>query len=352
VTVIPLARQASSATVADDCSEFYARYRRPLVAYVAMSFPSVDAEGVVQEAFCRVLAHWVEVQQMRNPWPWLAVTARNLARNSIRDNANTQAVGLTIDEQIQHPAPEIDHFLETYDALRMLGRAMRELTPLQSQLLRLLVEEGLSGAEAARRLGLSPGAGRMHLCRMRSRLAERFLGLRGQLAVTPFAVVAMLGRRLHGLFAVGRRSMTMTAPAALASTLAIATSLGLVHIGVAHSHQGFTGTPAVKMSAANTRAASFASNVDTIANRVRSPRMTLHRDQPAPTTTLAVPAVNESHHVMLRKNPTAAGKNVDGSVTVITPVGSETVRVGEMQSRHSQVRRLCRSYSGGVCAAF
>ena len=35
MTVIPLAREASSATVADDCSEFYARYRRPLVAYVA-----------------------------------------------------------------------------------------------------------------------------------------------------------------------------------------------------------------------------------------------------------------------------------------------------------------------------
>ena len=139
MTVMPFVRPDTSATAADDCSEFYARYRRPLLAYVAMSFPSVDAEAIVQETFCRVLRHWGEVQQMRNPWPWLAVTARNLSRNSVRDNANTQSMGLTVDDQLQDPSPELDQFVETYDTLRRLGRAMRALTPLLRQLLRLLV---------------------------------------------------------------------------------------------------------------------------------------------------------------------------------------------------------------------
>jgi len=349
---MPFVRPASSAAEADDCSEFYARYRRPLLAYVAMSFPSVDAEAIVQETFCRVLRHWTEVRQMRKPWPWLAVTARNLSRNSIRDNANTQSMGLTVDDQLQDPAPELDHFIETYDTLRKLGRAMRALTPLQRQLLRLLVEEGLSGAEAARRLGLSPGAGRMHLCRMRSRLTERFVGLGGELAVTPFGLLAIFGRRLRALFSASRKTMMAGAPGVLASSLAIATTLGVVHIGIARTHNDSRGNQAVHMSTANARATSYARGARDFANSTAGFRTALRRHKSAPITIRATPTLNASHQLTIRKDPTAPGKNVDGSVTLITPVGSHTVFVGVTEGRHTVVHRLCKAYAGGVCSAF
>ena len=349
MTVMPFVREATSATEADDCSEFYARYRRPLLAYVAMSFPSVDAEAIVQETFCRVLGHWTEVGQMRNPWPWLAVTARNLSRNSIRDNANTQSIGLTVDDQIQDPAPELDHFVETYDTLRKLGRAMRALTPLQRQLLRLLVEEGLSGAEAARRLGLSPGAGRMHLCRMRSRLSERFVRLGGELAVTPVGLLAVFGRRLRALFSAGRRTVTAGAPGVLASTLAIATTLGVVHIAIAKSHNGFQPGQAVNISNTNTRAASFVRS-EAPTQRERAISRTSSDTRGSGQGALAVPAVPAvpAHRVMIAKDPTAPGTNADATITVKTPIGAESVYVEVTQSQNSRVKSVCRSLK--VCS--
>ena len=350
MTVMPLVRPDSSATAADDCSEFYARYRQPLLAYVAVGFPSVDAENIVQETFCRVLAHWGEVGQMRNPWPWLAVTARNLARNSVRDNANVRSIGLAVEDSASSSAPELDEVVQSYDTLRKLGRAMRALTPLQRQLLRLLVEEGLSGADAARRLGLSPGAGRMHLCRMRTRLAERFVGLGGQLAVTPFALLAMFGRRLRGLFSASRKTMVAGAPGVLASTLAIATTLGVVHIGIAKSHNGFRGNHAVHISTANARAASF-NRAGQPASRATTAGTALDRQQASPMTIHAAPALPESHHVMIRKDPTKAGKNVDAGVTITTPAGSHTVALIGTQSQHSALRRICKAFAGGVCTA-
>lgn len=346
MTVLPFVRPDSSVTEADDCSEFYARYRRPLLAYVVMGFPSVDAEAIVQDTFCRVLRHWTEVSQMRNPWPWLAVTARNLSRNSIRDNANTQAIGLTIDDQLQDPAPELDQFVETYDTLRRLGRAMRALTPLQRQLLRLLVEEGLTGAEAARRLGLSPGAGRMHLCRMRSRLSERFVGQGGELAVTPVGLLAIFGRRLRALFAASRKTMMAGAPGVLASTLAIATTLGVVHIAIAKTHNDFNAGHAVHMSASNTRAAGFI-RVDAPTSSAAT-RTTPHRAMNISGLTMSVPAM-PSHHVELGSDPTKSGTNADADVTINSPMGKERLHIGETQSQHSFVKSICR-HAVGVCS--
>lgn len=349
MTVIPLVRPASSATVADDCSEFYARYRRPLLAYVAMSFPSVDAEAIVQEAFCRVLSHWSEVGQMRNPWPWLAVTARNLSRNSVRDNANTQSFGLALDEELQDPAPDLDHHVATYDTLRKLGRAMRVLTPLQRQLLRLVVEEDLSGAEAARRLGLTPGAGRMHLCRMRSRLSERFVGLGGELAVTPFGLLAVFGRRLRALFSASRKTMVAGAPGVLASTLAIATTLGVVHIGIASTHNGFQSNHAVKISRANARAASFTrGTADFFGGRSQTARTTAAIHATPSTPTIGVPSVTTSRHLRVAKDPTKSGRNIDAGVFVTTPLG--TFGVGAAWTQDGPVLgSVCKRLPGVSC---
>ena len=51
---------------------------------------------------------------------------------------------------------------------------------------------------------------------------------------------------------------------------------------------------------------------------------------------------------MIRKDPMKAGKNVDAGVTVTTPVGSETLHIGETQSQHSQVKKVCGAVT--VCS--
>src|SRR5207248_8482313 len=236
----------------------------------------------------------------------------------------------------------LDEVVQSYDTLRKLGRAMRALTPLQRQLLRLLVEEGLSGADAARRLGLSPGAGRMHLCRMRTRLAERFVGLGGQLAVTPFALLAMFGRRLRGLFSASRKTMVAGAPGVLASSLAIATTLGVVQLEIAKTHNGFHANHAVHISTANARAASF-NRAGQPASRATTAGTALDRQQASPMTIHAAPALPESHHVMIGKDPMRPGKNADIALGIDTPAGTVGLSLGATQTRHSLVRStLCK----------
>ena len=103
-------------------AEFFARYHRPLLAYLRMGFRDSDVEAVAQETFCRALRHWPEVSQMRNPWPWLAVTARNLARNNIRDAASSRAVGLRVCDSVADKAADLDEQVDATDRLRLLGR--------------------------------------------------------------------------------------------------------------------------------------------------------------------------------------------------------------------------------------
>jgi hypothetical protein len=210
---------------------------------------------------------------------------------------------------------------------------MRVLTPLQRQLLRLVVEEDLSGAEAARRLGLSPGAGRMHLCRMRSRLSERFVGLGGELAVTPFGLLAIFGRRMRALFSASRKTLVAGAPGVLASTLAIATTLGVVHIGIAKQHNGFQSNNAVRISKANARAASFTRGTsDFFAGRSSARTTTI--DVTPSTPTVAVP-VATSRHLRVARNPMTSGRKVDGGVWVTTPAG--TVGAGAILTQDGPV---------------
>src|SRR4051794_33923294 len=98
---------------------------------------------------------------------------------------------------------------------------MDVLTPLQRQLLTVMVEEGLTGAEVARRLGMQPGAVRMHLCRMRARLSERFVALGGQLAIGPVALLGAMARLVRRQTGSVQRTAFAAAGSGLAFSLAV-----------------------------------------------------------------------------------------------------------------------------------
>ncbi len=361
MTVLPFARTPADESVGrpDDAGygDFYARYRRPLVAYVGMSFRDVDVESVVQDAFCRALAHWSEVGRMRNPWPWLAVTARNLARNNIRDEARTRAVGLRVCDSVHDSAPDLDEQVEATDHLRLLGRAMRGLTPLQRQFLRLLVEEGLSTADAGRRLGLKPGAARMHVCRMRTRLAEQFLGLGGRLALAPLALLGAVLRRLRAAGSASRRTTgsagttgtTTTAGTLGASAVAtsmIAATLGFSHLALAPDQADASTRPLVHTSSASVREAAAVRHEQRHRDARRVARGSLAdgsnpsaRRLPSVTT----PAVPATHQVAVSKNPTQSGATATVDVTVTLPLAGKNHIAVNLQQYDDMLTPACDS---------
>jgi RNA polymerase sigma factor (sigma-70 family) len=213
------------AWVEDDLgySEFYQRYHRPLTCYLRMGFRDADVEAVAQETFCRALAHWTEVCNMSAPWPWLAVTARNLARNNIRDGRATLPAGLDVFDPATSSGDDVAEQVEASESLRRLAQAMSALTPLQKRLVTVMIEEGLTGAQLARRLGMRPGAVRMHLCRMRLRLGDRFAALGGVLGVVPAALLGVLRRF---------RLKSQAGLAGSAAASAVVAAVGIAVIGV------------------------------------------------------------------------------------------------------------------------
>src|SRR4051812_26818009 len=206
-------------------SAFYRRYHQPLTCYLRMGFRDADVEAITQETFCRALTRWPEVRGMTTPWPWLAVTARNLARNNIRDQKASQAAGLDVFDPTMTSGDDVAEQVEATDELHRLAQAMSVLTPLQRRLVTVMVEEGLTGAQLARRVGMRPGAVRMHLCRMRLRLGEQFAALGGMLGVAPVALLGVLRR-----FRVKSQStLAGSVPVTLAATVA---AVGIGVIGV------------------------------------------------------------------------------------------------------------------------
>src|SRR3954469_5515716 len=208
-------------------SAFYQRYHQPLTCYLRMGFRDADVDAVTQETFCRALTRWPEVRSMAAPWPWLAVTARNLARNNIRDQKASQAAGLDVFDPTMTSGDDVAEQVEATDDLHRLAQAMSVLTPLQKRLVTVMVEEGLTGAQLARRLDMRPGAVRMHLCRMRLRLGERFAALGGVLGLAPAALLPAL-RRLARPRRVGVQQAVLTAGS---TALAVSAAVMAIAIG-------------------------------------------------------------------------------------------------------------------------
>jgi RNA polymerase sigma-70 factor (ECF subfamily) len=294
-----------------DYSAFYRRYERPLVCYLRMGFHDADVEGVAQETFCRALTHWSEVGRMSNPWPWLAVTARNLARNNIRDEKASQATGLDVFDVDECSAVDVAEQVEASDQLRRLAQAMDVLTPLQRRLLTVMVEEGLTGAQVARRLGMQPGAARMHLSRMRGRLEERFVKLGGVLGLAPVALTGVLRRLTRPRrYGVQQLALTVGSTALTVSAAVMAITLGTGSgFGGADTHAAVDAVPQLVAAADVNAGAASTAPVGRPTERVTS----------ASTEAATAPVV--SYRAAVSKTPTAHGKTADVWVSLTTPVG-------------------------------
>lgn len=165
-----LARSGAGAEPA--FAEVVRRHSGPLYAVAYRQLQSAaDAEEIVQDAF---LLLWRKRGRLHlvgeSVLPALIVSVKHLAANRRRARARRAAH----ESAVRPPEPVgLDEGTAVADLLR---RAFEALPPLDAQVARLCLEQDVTYAEAAARLGISEGAVRNRLSRARSRLRKDLEG--------------------------------------------------------------------------------------------------------------------------------------------------------------------------------
>ena len=152
------ARRLVRAAQAGDRSAFaelYFRYE-PMVRSIALSrLPREDAADLVQETFVRALHRLATLRNPDSFRPWIAVIARNAARDLERERATARCEEEPSRRGTQHDEMEARAALR---AIRMLPKTYRTTVTMR-------LMQGMSGPEIADRTGLSPGSVRVNLHR-------------------------------------------------------------------------------------------------------------------------------------------------------------------------------------------
>jgi RNA polymerase sigma factor (sigma-70 family) len=115
------------------------------------------ADDAVAEAFARAIER---SSQIRSPLPWIYRTAFRIAAHELRREGRRALAA-------PEPVPGLDPG-EAQDVLC----ALAELSPNQRAAVLLHDEEGFTGPEVGRLLGMSPATVRVHLFRGRRRLRQ------------------------------------------------------------------------------------------------------------------------------------------------------------------------------------
>lgn len=132
-----------------------------------------DAEDLTAVVFLEL---WRRRQDVRfvdgSLLPWLIVTARNVARNSVRSRRRHRRFLATLPPPEPIPDPTdavVEH--ESTEAIAV-RRALDALRPADATLLSLTAVDGFTVREAAGALGISEAAAKMRLSRIRARLRD------------------------------------------------------------------------------------------------------------------------------------------------------------------------------------
>jgi RNA polymerase sigma-70 factor (ECF subfamily) len=135
----------------------------PAVTAYARRRGSPDAEAIGAEAMA-IAWRRLDAVPLADPLPWLLGTARNLLLEQHRA-AQRARVPSHAEDAFYDPRLEPGGLSPELDA------ALRQLAPIDREALLLIAWEGLSPAQAARALGVSPVAFRVRLHRARRRCA-------------------------------------------------------------------------------------------------------------------------------------------------------------------------------------
>ena len=130
------------------------------------------AEEATQQTFVRAWQAAERIDVDRDPAPWLATIARNVAIDIHRREARRPTRSLTEvhegDPAVATPAPDIDHL----DAVWQVRDAIESLPADEASVVRLQHLEGLTHLEIADRLGIAVGTVKSRSHRAHHRLAH------------------------------------------------------------------------------------------------------------------------------------------------------------------------------------
>jgi RNA polymerase sigma-70 factor (ECF subfamily) len=151
-------------------SEFQDLYRlhaRPLWAYLyRLTGNAADADDLLQEAFCRVLAAPLATRDDRELRAYLFRVATNAATDLWRRGGRGKRREEPLSDDAAGPAPGGDAALK-----QDMARTFRDLKPQERMLLWLAHVEGSEHREIAAALGLKPASVPVLLFRARRKLA-------------------------------------------------------------------------------------------------------------------------------------------------------------------------------------
>ncbi|MDQ1710918.1 MAG: hypothetical protein QOE45_368 [Frankiaceae bacterium] len=194
---------AESLPGAEPFADFYTRYHGRLLGFAVDVWGVADADDIAQEAMARALAAYDTLDPARDPWPWLAAVAKNIARDHQRRRRLIAWVDLESDEVAS--LVEAD---TPYDAAagveqrRLLRSALRNIAPEDRDVLLLRECHDVPFEELSRMYGRSANALRQQAFRARRRLADEFTALGGRalgLAAVTFARVRARAERFAAL---------------------------------------------------------------------------------------------------------------------------------------------------------
>lgn len=151
---------------------FRAHYRA-VEAFVAAQFPRADLPEVLSSTFTTAWRRFDEIP-VATTRGWLIGVARNTALNSLRGRRRRAARH----EAYRTLRPRGVTDLHAHDVppetIEQLTRAFTDLSTNDQEIIQLAAFDGLTGAELAAALGISPGAAAVRLHRARQRLSDAY----------------------------------------------------------------------------------------------------------------------------------------------------------------------------------
>jgi RNA polymerase sigma factor (sigma-70 family) len=140
-----------------------------------------DAEEVMQDAFMTMWDKRMSIQLVgESTLPWLVTTARYLALNRRRSEARKRRDPLDEYTDILDRAPAPENAAVANEARQHIEEVMAQMPLLDQEIFWLCLVGDLSYKQAARQLGISHGAVRNRLFRLRARLRSEISLLRGE----------------------------------------------------------------------------------------------------------------------------------------------------------------------------
>jgi len=145
-----------------------------VTAYVrALSRDQMAAEDLAQEVFVRALARIDRLRNPEDPGPFLRGIARHVVQEHFRKvKWDRSYVHATI-EGIASEAEEVWQRVSDEEIATQLADAVETLPVLARRMLEMRYHDGLDAKQIGRSLGVSAGAVRITLMRVRERLRRR-----------------------------------------------------------------------------------------------------------------------------------------------------------------------------------